>query len=387
MGKKIIVVTAGIDCGGITSFLIPLVNTLVSSGNYVTVAYTFMDENYLERFDTRIKFIKYKQPSTFDIIKSSILNGAIIDLLKIKFRSHTKIAPMPSVQRIIYSSSHNVNVSDEVYDIAISAAEFSCNSIVANSIRSARKIGWVHPDMGKLNISPRLAAPMLAKFEKVVTVSEVGLKSLVKLFPFDEEKFVYIENMMDADRILSKSREQVRDVDKEFSGMNIVSVSRIDNSSKRIDRMVRIALKLKQRHFKFRWYIVGDGKDYNSVMRLITDNKLENEMVMLGLKSNPYPYIAFADVYVMTSQYEGKPISVEEAKILHTPIITTEYSSAKEQIPDSMGMIVPNVDGILEEQIADVIMDTAWINRAKTFAQDFTYNDSHIVKKLTELIR
>ena len=151
--------------------------------------------------------------------------------------------------------------------------------------------------------------------------------------------------------------------------------------------MVRIALKLKQRHFKFRWYIVGDGKDYNSVMRLITDNKLENEMVMLGLKSNPYPYIAFADVYVMTSQYEGKPISVEEAKILHTPIITTEYSSAKEQIPDSMGMIVPNVDGILEEQIADVIMDTAWINRAKTFAQDFTYNDSHIVKKLTELIR
>ena len=52
-----------------------------------------------------------------------------------------------------------------------------------------------------------------------------------------------------------------------------------------------------------------------------------------------------------------------------------------------MGMIVPNVDGILEEQIADVIMDTAWINRAKTFAQDFTYNDSHIVKKLTELIR
>jgi glycosyltransferase involved in cell wall biosynthesis len=65
---------------------------------------------------------------------------------------------------------------------------------------------------------------------------------------------------------------------------------------------------------------------------LIQEYDLENRIVFLGIKQNPYPYIKMCDIYLQPSRHEGKPIAVEEAKILQKPIVVTDYSSAKEQM-------------------------------------------------------
>jgi glycosyltransferase involved in cell wall biosynthesis len=54
--------------------------------------------------------------------------------------------------------------------------------------------------------------------------------------------------------------------------------------------------------------------------------------MLLGLKQNPYPYVAKATIYIQPSRYEGKSIAIDEAKILGKPLLVTNYPSAKDQI-------------------------------------------------------
>ena len=69
---------------------------------------------------------------------------------------------------------------------------------------------------------------------------------------------------------------------------------------------------------------------------------MEEHVMLLGKKSNPYPYIKACDVYVQPSRYEGKCVSVIEAQSLHKPVIITNYPTAKSQLKDGYdGVIVP----------------------------------------------
>ena len=59
---------------------------------------------------------------------------------------------------------------------------------------------------------------------------------------------------------------------------------------KRITNESQNAQKLKDKGELFHWTIVGDGTDRDSLIRLIKENNLEEEVTLVGAKSNPYPY-------------------------------------------------------------------------------------------------
>ena len=83
-----------------------------------------------------------------------------------------------------------------------------------------------------------------------------------------------------------------------------------------------------------KWYIIGDGEraDKEMLRASIKEHGIENYVSFLGVKKNPYPYMKACDIYFQPSRHEGKPIAVEEAKILGKPIFLTNFSSAKEQL-------------------------------------------------------
>ena len=68
------------------------------------------------------------------------------------------------------------------------------------------------------------------------------------------------------------------------------------------------------------------------VESLIREYHVEENVILLGTKTNPYPYMKACDIYLQPSRHEGKPIAVEEAKILQKPIVVTDYFSAREQM-------------------------------------------------------
>ena len=86
-------------------------------------------------------------------------------------------------------------------------------------------------------------------------------------------------------------------------------------------------------------------------------------MHFLGAMSNPYPYLKNADLFLLTSFYEGKSIAIEEAKLLAKPIVITNFTTAKSQInhlengliaemnPES---IANNIELILKDQVVKI---------------------------------
>ena len=74
----------------------------------------------------------------------------------------------------------------------------------------------------------------------------------------------------------------------------------------------------------------------------IREESVDNNVIILGKKENPYPYIKFCDFYIQPSRYEGKSVAVREAQILKKPVVITNYPTASGQIKHGLdGYIVP----------------------------------------------
>ena len=110
--------------------------------------------------------------------------------------------------------------------------------------------------------------------------------------------------------------------------------------------------------YNIKWYVIGEGNEREKLEEIIKKKNLENHFKLLGLRENPYPYLKKADIYVQPSRYEGKSIAIDEAKILHKPIIVTNYETAKDQITNEInGLIVDMNEKGLSEGIERLIQN------------------------------
>ena len=89
------------------------------------------------------------------------------------------------------------------------------------------------------------------------------------------------------------------------------------------------------------------GREYEGNIRKNNKEKnLKDRVILLGQKENPYPYIRESDIYIQTSRYEGKSISIDEAKVLAKPIVITNFKTAKNHIRDGENGIISKMDAV-----------------------------------------
>ena len=99
------------------------------------------------------------------------------------------------------------------------------------------------------------------------------------------------------------------------------------------------ALLISMGHENIRWWIIGDGPAMGEVRAKVAQLHMENHVTLLGMKSNPYPYIAAADLYVQPSRFESYGLTIAEAMVLEKNIVSTNTDGAKElsrQFPDQI---------------------------------------------------
>lgn len=344
--REILVFTTTLSLGGITSYVINFVNEL-SKHNKVTLAYTKDVASKLSEISPDVECVAFTYPSIKKTLAILLKHGWIYHALKIKLRRHNQVSPMTSVQRVAFAQAEGTELPDVLlrhYDVVISSAEFYCNDVVALKINASKKIAWIHPDYRAMKLDVNFDRKILDQYSWIAVVSEYNKTALCETIPDYKEKVVYIPNLINKDALNKKSTI----IPVEYNNTNrkhiIVTVCRLDNSSKRLDRAVNICKALKDKGEQFLWYIVGDGQDREMLKREIKKNNVEDQMILLGGRSNPYPYIKYADLFVLTSQYEGKPITVDEALILGCPVIVSKYRSASEQVQPEYGTIISNSD-------------------------------------------
>lgn len=370
--KRILILTTALSTGGITSFTIPLANLLAQEYD-VTLAYTVDECDKLKCFSKTIKTVSFQIPDKKKTALYMLARGWGHHILKLKLRDHHQVSPTESIQRVGYTSAAITRLPDELlkdYDVAISTAEFYCNDLLAGKIKAKRKVGWIHPDYRALCLDVAFDRKTLDKLDIIVTVSQSTRQSMLEIIPEYEGKVMYLPNLLDVQRIRQMSEQYPSEYAKYTDRKRIVTVCRMDNSSKRLDRVVRIAKMLADRGENFHWFLIGDGKDFDLIHGMIAEYGLSDFVSMVGRRENPYPYIRYADLFVLTSQYEGKPIAVDEAIALHCPVIVSDYCSAREQVRPGCGTVIGNADHTIEAEFSDAL-DWNTVRKQKEYLEGY----------------
>ena len=239
------------------------------------------------------------------------------------------------------------------YDVAISYMHGVTNYFVIDKCDADKKYLYVHHDYEKMNENAQYDYSYFKKADAIITVSPRCIQSVVNVHPKLKGKVVCIENIH-SEALIKKMPMSgtAHEFDNKENYVKIVSIGRITNV-KRFDRAVEAAKILKDSGIKFIWLLLGCGDLENKIKELIKKLGLEREFVLVGVKTNPYPYINNADIFVQTSDNEGKSMVIDEAKILKKPIVVTNYKTVSDVIKDGEDGIVAD---FTPESVAEKLM-------------------------------
>lgn len=239
------------------------------------------------------------------------------------------------------------------YDVAIGYMEGFPTNYVINKVCSGKKIVYVHVNYKSSGLDPLMDRKLFKKADKIAVVSNDSKSVLAEAFPDFADKIYVVENPISSRLIQKMADEPIPERDyapKEC--FNIITAARLANAHKAIDRAVLAMAKLKT-HENIRWYVFGDGEDKAEIQHLIEKYGLERNFILMGSRENIYPYIKKADLFVLPSRYEGKPMCITEAQILGCVPLVTRYGSAHEQIRDMFDGFI--CDNATENEIAQTI--------------------------------
>ena len=214
------------------------------------------------------------------------------------------------------------------YDIGISYLENIPNNFLISKINADKKIGFIRNDYEKLGMLPELDRPYFKKLTALLTVSKSCESILKKNFGDLGIEIGTMQSIFSEKLINHLSKE---DVGINLSGQTIVSVGRLA-PQKGFDLAIDACAIVLEKGYDIKWYILGEGNMRASLEKQIKSQKLENNFFLLGLEENPYKYLTNSTIYAQTSLFEGKSRATEEAKILKTPILVTNFPTVGDQI-------------------------------------------------------
>lgn len=293
-----------------------------------------------------------------------------------------------SAVAIEYSHKHTVKylpkINNEHYDIAISF--LTPHYIVSEKVNADKKFAWIHTDYSTIELDVKSELAMWSKFDNIVSISDDVTRAFLSTFPSLENKIVKIENILSKDFI--EEQADLFNVENEMTGdsVKLLSIGRFCEA-KNFDNVPEIVSIIKSKGIDFRWYIIGYGADENLIKSKIAQYNMEDTVIILGKRENPYPYIKACDIYVQPSRYEGKCVAVREAQILNKPVIITNYASSKSQLQDGFdGVIVPMDNQGCADGIVKVIDDKDLQNQLIENTKKTDYTNSKEIEKLYKLI-
>lgn len=289
----------------------------------------------------------------------------------------------------------DINPSVE-YDIAISF--LTPHNFVRDHVRAKKKICWIHTDYTRIDVNAKLELPVWDSFDYVASISPDVTKTFLQVFPSLAPKIIEIENILSSAFVRHRAEEfDVQDTlltahsPQPTANINLLSIGRFTNQ-KNFDNLPDICSKtlsiLNKENISIRWYIIGFGGDENLIRQKIAEAGMQEQVIILGKKSNPYPYIKACDIYVQPSRYEGKSVTVREAQMLCKPVVVTNYPTASSQIQNGIdGIIVPMDNENCAKGLAEFILNIEKQQQIIEYLKTHDYGNVEEVEKIYSLIK
>lgn len=357
--KKLLFVAYSLDIGGIEKALITLTNQLQNIGYEVTIVLEKKQGIFLEELNPNIQVLEYRPSESKNVIKRKLTN---------------------LVKRI-----HFILRYQNKFDFSACFATYSNAASFVSRVASKNSCLWGHADYLTLFDQKEEAVKEFFKekkynqFKHIVFVSKEGKESFLKVFPEMKERTIVCNNLIDGEKIIKLSEEKI-EMQKEEDEITFINVGRHEEKQKRLTRLIATAKNLKKEKYKFKILLVGDGPEHKYYKELVQKEKLEDVILFLGKKQNPYPYFKIADCVLLTSEYEGYPVVFLESFLLNKPIITTKVSDY-EEVEKGYGIVTEKSEKDIYEAMKTFIEKGFKIEKKFNVKQ---YNEE-IIKKLEQI--
>ncbi len=273
---------------------------------------------------------------------------------------------------------------DKEYDLAISF--LTPHYYIAEKVKAKKKIAWIHTDYSKVQINKSSEMKMWNQYDYIISISDAVTAGFLGVFPDLKEKILMIENILP--KKLIDVQKEAFSVENEMvcKGIKLLSIGRYC-TAKNFDNVPEICSKISSMGNDVYWYIIGYGPDEKLIKEKIRQFNMEDRVILLGKKENPYPYINACDLYIQPSRYEGKSVTVREAQMLGKPVIITEYATSKSQLKNGIdGIIVPLDNDLCARGIGALLRQPEKINLLTENCKKNDYSNAKEITKLYKII-
>ena len=215
-----------------------------------------------------------------------------------------------------------------------------------------------------------------AAADLIVTTSRGVAEDLTVSFGVDADRIRVVHNPVDLRAIAIAVHEPLPAAhDALWTRPAIVAAGRLAEA-KNYPLMIESLAVLRQR-IPARLFILGEGEQEPVLRDLVATRNLTDAVHFCGFQSNPWKYIARADVFALTSRYEGFGNVLVEAMACGVPVVAASSSGAREIVDDGEdGLIVERhepvaVAAALERILCDAALRQRMSDTARRRAERF----------------
>ena len=184
--------------------------------------------------------------------------------------------------------------------------------------------GW-----SQKNLKKKLFKLILRLADTIIVNSEDFKKEFKKKFNLST---VMIYNPLNKNEIIKLSRKKINFpfCDKSKNDLKIINIGRFTDQKDQMT-LLKSVNELKKK-INIKLLIIGRGINLFKMKKFIKDNKINKVVKILNFKENPFPYLKKADLFLLTSKFEGLPNVLLEAATLKKNIISTDCPTGPREI-------------------------------------------------------
>lgn len=322
--KNLLFASKNLDLGGIEKASINLLNRIDYSKFNVTLVLEEKKGTFLPKLNKNVRVVEVKVSNNKNVILRKLINA---------------------YRKLVFKV---LNYHTYDFSCCYTTYSYSCNKLA--KIASSNNSIYVHSDYKHLykdvnEYRQFFDSRKVNEYKYIIFVSNEAKEGFIEEYKELEEKCLVFNNFVDTEEIIELSNG-VPDKEKDKDKTLFVFVGRLDDSSKKVKRAINLVKNIKDVEL----WIIGDGPDRKMYEKYTKELKLEKRVSFLGKKINPYPYMKQADYIILTSDYEGFPVTYLEAITLDKKIITTIPTSDEYiNIKDYAYIISKDEDKMVEE--------------------------------------
>lgn len=373
MMKKILFLLEDFKYGGVETSFINLINSLELSNKCEIMLLTWgNDKSLIEKLDkNKIKIIAVNR-RWVDFILRKFDN---IDKIKMYKNLIVRWLMLQKLKKIEFNTLITFH-----YPIQ--------GKIFMRFKKNYENIVWVHGS--RLENTAAFSTEITNKIDKIVVVCNSFKNDLISFNKDLSNKIYLIENILPEQRIKELSVSNNELFPKNF--FNIVTCAR-PSIEKGIDIAVEACNILKKRIPNLRWFLIGEQpnntKYLNSVKEKIEKFGLQDNFILLGGKTNPYPYFNQCDLYVQPSLEESFGLTIAEAQICGAVVVSTKTVGGSNLIKDKETGVLCEIDhNDMAETIYKVYNNKSLQNTIRNHLSQnvFEKHNQNVIKSFYQLI-